>query len=436
MDVAMSAAVSKKSFVLRVGVVAVVVAVLAVATYVLLPGPRQKTVVAYFTSTTSVYAGDDVRVLGVRVGKIDSISPEGDRSKVTLSFDADQPVPADATALIVSQSLVSSRFIQLAPVYTGGPKMADKAVINEDRTAVPVEWDQIKDQLGRLATALGPEGANKDGALGAVVNSAAAALDGNGQTLHDTLTQLSQAVKTLSDGRVDLFATIRNLQVFVSALSASDKQIVEFGGRLASVSDVLAKNSTNLGNALSSLDVAVGEVERFVRENRDGLRTSVKSLADVTGVLVAKRPELEQILHSAPTALANFFNIYQPANNSLTATLAISNFQNPINFVCGAIAGIGDKSAEQEAKLCAQYLGPFLNTLKFNYPALGINPVTGVKALPGQTQLSEPGEDPVTGATPGANKPGAPGYTGVQWPTVTPPSKPGISGLLVPQGGN
>ena len=187
---------------------------------------------------------------------------------------------------------------------------------------------------------------------------------------------------------------------------------------------------------MSSLDVAVGEVERFVRENRDGLRTSVKDLADVTGVLAAKRPELEQILHSAPTALANFFNIYQPANNSLTATLAISNFQNPINFVCGAIAGIGDKSAEQEAKLCAQYLGPFLNTLKFNYPALGINPVTGVKALPGQTQLSEPGEDPVTGATPGANKPGAPGYTGVQWPTVTPPSKPGISGLLVPQGGN
>jgi ABC-type transporter Mla subunit MlaD len=62
MDVAISAAVTKKSFVVRVGVVAVVVAVLGVATYVLLPGPRQKTVVAYFTSTTSVYAGDDVRV--------------------------------------------------------------------------------------------------------------------------------------------------------------------------------------------------------------------------------------------------------------------------------------------------------------------------------------------------------------------------------------
>lgn len=426
---------TKRSSLLRVGVVVVVIAVLAAATYLLLPGPKKNTVVAYFTSTTSIYPGDDVRVLGVKVGSIDAIVPEGDRSKVTMSFAADQPVPADAKALIVAQSLVSSRFIQLAPVYTTGPMMADDAVINEDRTAVPVEWDQIKEQLGQLATALGPNGANKDGAVGDLVNSAADALDGNGQTLHDTLTQLSQAIKTLSDGRVDLFATIRNLQVFVSALAASDEQIVAFGGRLASVSDVLARNSTNLGTALANLDVAVGEVERFVRENRDGLRASVQSLADVTGVLADKRPQLEQVLHSAPTALANFFNIYQPANNALTASLAISNFQNPINFICGAIAGLGNESARQSAKLCAQYLGPFLNTLKFNYPAIGFNPVTGAKALPGQTQLSEPGLDPETGTKASATKPGAPGYTGYQLPSVTPPSQAGLSGLLVPEGG-
>ncbi|MEO9221487.1 MAG: MCE family protein, partial [Mycobacteriaceae bacterium] len=400
---------SKKSLLTRAGVVLVIVAVVVAVTYLLLPGAKKNTVVAYFTSTTGIYSGDDVKVLGVKVGTIDSITPQGDRTKVTFSFDADQPVPADAKALIVSESLVSSRFIQLAPVSNGGPKMADNAVIDEKRTAVPVEWDQIKDQLGKLATALGPQGANKDGALGDVVNSAAAALDGNGQTLHDTLTQLSQAIKTLSDGRVDLFSTIRNLQVFVSALSASNTQLVEFGGRLASVSDVLAKQSTNVGTALQSLDVAVVEVERFVRENRDGLRTSVQGLAQVTQVLADKRPQLEQVLHSAPTALANFFNIYQPANNALTASLAISNFQNPINFICGAIAGIGDAGAEQGAKLCAQYLGPFLNTLKFNYPALGFNPVTGVKGLEGQTQLSEPGLDPYTGIKPGADKPGSAG---------------------------
>jgi len=427
---------TRKSMMIRAGVLVVVVAVLAAASYLLLPGPKKNTVVAYFTSTAGIYSGDDVKVLGVKVGSIDSITPEGERSRVTLSFAADQPVPVDAKALIVSQSLVSSRFIQLAPVYTGGPKMGDHAVIDEKRTAVPVEWDQIKDQLGKLATALGPSGADKNGALGNVVNSAAAALQGNGQTLHDTLTQLSQAIKTLSDGRVDLFGTIRNLQVFVSALSASDNQLVEFGGRLASVSDVLAKNSTSLGNALSSLDVAVAEVERFVRENRDGLRTSVQNLADVTQVLADKQPQLEQVLHSAPTALANFFNIYQPANNALTATLAISNFQNPINFICGAIAGIGDQGAEQGAKLCAQYLGPFLNTLKFNYPALGINPVQGAKAEPGQTQLSEPGLDVNTGVKPSTTKPGAPGYSGVEMPSVTPPSKPGLPGLLVPRGGN
>ncbi|WP_127784446.1 MCE family protein [Rhodococcus sp. X156] len=426
---------STRSMVVRGAIIALVVAVLAAATYVLLPGTKQHTVVAYFTSTTSIYEGDDVRVLGVKVGTIDSIEPEGDRAKVTMSVDADQPVPADAKALIVAQSLVSSRFVQLAPVYDGGPVMADNAVLNEDRTAVPVEWDEIKDQLGTLATALGPNESSTTGALGETVNSAAAALDGNGQSLRQTLNQLSLAMKTLSDGRDDLFSIVRNLQVFVSALAASDRQIVEFGGRLASVSDVLAKNTTALGGALADLNIAVGDVERFVRSNRTGLSEAVSSLADVTQVLADKRPEVERILHSGPNSLANFFNIYQPGHNSLVGNLAISNFQNPVNFICGGIAGLATAAADQSAKLCVQYLAPYLNTLNFNYPALGLNPVNGYRAEPTDLQLSEPGLDVATGTLPAADKPGAPGYTGVKWPTVAEPKVPGLTGLLMPEGG-
>ncbi|WP_261560885.1 MCE family protein, partial [Frankia tisae] len=147
--------------------------------------------------------------------------------------------------------------------------------------------------------------------LGALVDAADANLRGQGQNLATTVVQLSDALKTLSDGRTDLFAVVRNLQVFVSALSASGQQIVHFNDSMASVTEVLDSNSEQIGTALTSLDVAVGDVTRFVSANRDGLDNTLRSLQTVVGELASQRDGIAQILHVAPTALSNLNNIYQ-----------------------------------------------------------------------------------------------------------------------------
>src|SRR5690606_24335606 len=74
---------------------------------------RTKTITAYFPSTRGVYEDDTVRVLGVRVGSISEIATEDGKSKVTMEVDRDVAIPADANALLVAQSLVAERFIQL-----------------------------------------------------------------------------------------------------------------------------------------------------------------------------------------------------------------------------------------------------------------------------------------------------------------------------------
>ena len=132
-------------------------AVLLVRNVVLKP----TTITAYFTSATAIYPGDQVRVAGVTVGTIKAIEPQGTRAKMTLAVDRTVSIPADAKAVMVAQNLVGARYIQLAPAYgadgtADGPTMRDGAVIDTDRTAVPVEWDQVKEQLARLATDLGP----------------------------------------------------------------------------------------------------------------------------------------------------------------------------------------------------------------------------------------------------------------------------------------
>ncbi|MFI9406142.1 MCE family protein [Nocardia sp. NPDC052316] len=377
------------------------------------------TITAYFPSTSGLYEGDEVRVLGVNVGRIDSIEPGKDQVTVRMTIDRGVDIPVDARAVIISPSLVSARFIQVAPAYVGGPKMGDGARIPLEHTAVPVEWDDIKAELSKLATTLGPVGDDTQGSFGRFVNTAADNMDGNGQKLRDTLRELSATLNTLSDGRTDLFGTIRNLQKFVDVLSASNEQIVQFGGRLASVSSVLAGTSAELGAGLDNLDTALGDVKRFLEGSGAELTEGVQRLADVTQQLVDKRPELERVLHSGPTALVNFYQIYKPAQGTLAGAVALNNTADPLSFLCGSVRALEANDSDRSADLCAQYLAPVISSLAMNYAPIMLNPATGVHAFPDQLKYSPP-------SLAGQVAPPGP-------PPVTVPD--GIAGLAIPGGG-
>src|SRR6187551_3402959 len=107
-------------------------------------------VVAYFENSNGIYVGDNVRILGVNVGRIEKIEPQPDRVKISFWYDDKYKVPAEANAAILSPTLVTSRAIQLTPVYSSGPTMRDNSVIPRERTVVPVEWDTLRKQLERI----------------------------------------------------------------------------------------------------------------------------------------------------------------------------------------------------------------------------------------------------------------------------------------------
>ena len=140
----------------RAGIAVALVALLAVGVYLVWPNRGGHKIVAYFPTAVGLYPGDDVRVVGVPVGRIDSIQPRANDVKITMTVSDDVRVPADARAIIIAPNLVSARFIQLTPAFTGGTTMADGAEIGMDRTGVPVEWDEVKEQLTALSTQLGP----------------------------------------------------------------------------------------------------------------------------------------------------------------------------------------------------------------------------------------------------------------------------------------
>jgi phospholipid/cholesterol/gamma-HCH transport system substrate-binding protein len=377
----------------RIALATTLVVVLAVAlTVVGTPwwkGIARNTYTAYFVNTNGLYTGDEVRILGVAVGTVEAIDPQPNAAKVTFSVDSQYPVPADVQAAILSPSLVSARAIQLVPAYSRGPKLADGATIPKERTAVPVEWDDLRQQLEKLTDSLQPTTPGGPSAVGEFINSAAANLRGEGDTARDTVIKLSQAVSALGDHSTDIFSTVRNLQLLVSALSSSSDLLAAFNTNLADITTVLSNSPNEVANATQGLDGAVNDLRGFVAENREGLGVTFDHLNAITTALNDSRGDVKQVLHIAPTVFQNFMNIYQPAQSAVTGILAPVNFANTVQFICSAIQAASRENWEQSSKLCVQYLAPIIKNRQYNFPPLGINPFAGASARPNEITYSE-----------------------------------------------
>ena len=317
------------------------VVLLAALGWTILRPAGQYRVTAYFAETVGLYPGSDVRVLGIPIGSITDVVPLGDRVRVEMTIDDDYDVPADADAVVLAPSLVSDRYVQFAPVYDGGPTMQDGDQVPLERTAIPVELDAVYGALDELSAALGPSGANENGALSDLIDTGAANLEGNGEALNRTLTGFSQAVETLAENRDDLFGSLDNLQTFTTALATIDAQVGQFNDNMAAVSELLASEREDLQAAVALLSDALADVAGFVRDNTTLLTTNVDRLADVTLVLVQQRAKLAEVLDVAPAALSNLARAYNPDFGTLDTRDNGLGSMNAEVVVCGALAQLG-----------------------------------------------------------------------------------------------
>lgn len=392
---------------------AVVVMVVA-AGFLALP-ERPKVVVAYFPQVKGMYVGDHVTVLGVQIGEITAIDPQRDKVRVEMEIDPDQKLPADVRAAQVAGSLVSIRAVALGPVYTGGATFPAGGTIPMSRTSVPVEWDEMKDQLVRLSTALGPNKSNKNGSLSEFLGASAKYLDGNGDNIRLTIDKLSEALSTLADNKGDLFATVRNLQVFVTALESADSDVRSFNTRLADVSDVLADNRKSLAQALEQLAAAFTEVQAFLKENRVVTTETVHEVRTVTSMLADNRQTLADLLQIAPGTVSNFHNIEDSRYPGMSGHVVLNNLADPATFLCTSLYAF---AGEAGPGLCEQVLSPVLDYFKTSPPPIGLFPPPNNGGAPGD--VVNPDGTPVVQAAPsGQSQIAQPSESGSAGPSAT-----------------
>ncbi|OBI75505.1 virulence factor Mce family protein [Mycobacterium sp. E740] len=357
------------------------------------------TVVAYFTDTLALYPGDKVQIMGVKVGAIDKIEPAGDKMKVTLHYENKYKVPANATASILNPSLVASRTIQLSPPYSGGPVMEDDAVIPLDRTQVPVEYDELRDSINKILTDLGPTPDQPRGPFGDIIESAANGFAGKGKQLNATLKNLSEALFALNEGRNDFFGVVKSLALFVNALHQSDQQFVALNDDLAKFTNSFTNTDREVANALQDLNQLLTTTRGFLDENSEVLTHDINNLSEATTAILQPEPRngLETALHVFPTLGANLMNIISPTTGGVMGLPVINNFANPLQFVCSSIQAGSRLGYQESAEMCAQYLAPILDAIKFNFPPFGVNQFTSALTLPKDIAYSEPRLQPPPG---------------------------------------
>ena len=267
------------------------------------------TVTALMADSAGLFVGNDVGVLGVPVGTVTSIEPEGTRVRVTMSIDRDQPVPADAGAVVVARSVATDRYVELTPVYHAGPRLADGAVIPEPRTRTPVDFDEVLEALNTFTTGIaGAKGTR--GAIADILKEGSEAVDGRGELFNRAITSLGGAVDSISAQRENISGTITSLDTLTATIAANQQLVRDFVTQVSRASTLLADERANFRSAMRSLSSAVALVADFAHQNRQQLVRSLDQSTDLMTSLLTRRSDLTEILRVMPVTLQNLHAIY------------------------------------------------------------------------------------------------------------------------------
>lgn len=276
-------------------------------------------VTALFTSAVGLYPGSDVQVLGVPVGTVTSVQAEGEHVRVTMELDPDQPVAANTQAVIIAPTMVSDRFVQLTkPLADKNADALDSGtVIQASRTAVPVEIDELYSGLQSLSDALGPDGANKHGALSDLITTGANNLDGQGKSLNTMIREFGKASATLDNVDTNFFGTLSNLNTLNEMLVANDTSVKQVNQQFAEVAGYLAEDRDEMGEAATNLSEAMSVLDGFISKNRTHLKSSVENLVPIAETLTKNKDSLDETVRLAPILLHNLIGSYDAKYNML-----------------------------------------------------------------------------------------------------------------------
>lgn len=291
--------------VVRIVAIVAAIAVLVGGGYAFLRPDPALTVSADFAHADGVFPGSKVAILGVSVGQVTAVEPRGAVVRVVMRLPRDTKIPATAQAWITTPSVIADHTVEFTPAFRGGPSLEPGAVIPAARTHSPIKWAELVRSLDTLLAGLGPDGLDKNGALGTALHSAATALQGNGTPFRTAVQNLAQASGVLASDTDEVGALITSLNKLVGLLAAHRSSITTLTTTVTAVAGDLNSERATISTALTQLASVLTQVAALVKTHGNAVGADLTRLNQLTGTLVAHQQDLAEILDVLPLASDN-----------------------------------------------------------------------------------------------------------------------------------
>jgi phospholipid/cholesterol/gamma-HCH transport system substrate-binding protein len=279
---------------------------------------------AVFKDTTGLYEGNDVRVLGVKVGTVTAVRPHGETVRVDMELPAGTEIPRGADAAIMQSSLVTDRYVELTPAYRRGPLLPSGTLLPLSRTRNPANLDEMVRAVDQLVVALGAPGKGRSD-VGRLLSVSARSLDGQGRFVRDALVAAQGAMDAVSGTEPDLAALTENLDSLVTALGHRDKVVRRLSGNVTDATAMLARQRGDLRAVVTELASLVQMVTRFVRDNRAELRSVLGHSDKVLTTLEQRQADMKETLDLLPLVGQNMWRAYDPRTKRLRIRIDMRN---------------------------------------------------------------------------------------------------------------
>ncbi|MGN6089980.1 MAG: MCE family protein [Actinomycetales bacterium] len=271
---------------------------------------------ARFSDVTGVQPGDDVRIAGVRVGRVEDVKVAGDgHAEVGFSVERDRRIPRSAVVVIRYRNLVGQRYLAVTEGAGDSRPLPADGLIPLSQTRPALDLTVLFNGFKPLFAALSPQDVNK--LSGEIIS----VLQGEGGNLESLLGHTASLTSALADRDQLVGDTIDNLNSVLGTLAARDDKLSDLVAQTQRFVSGLSADRQAIGDSLQGINDLAGATSDLLVQARQPLKQDVSSLGDLAATLDSSRNQkvLDSFLGFLPTKLerisrtatyGSWFNFY------------------------------------------------------------------------------------------------------------------------------
>lgn len=273
---------------------------------------------AVFNDVSRLKPGESVRVAGIRVGTVDSVSLRPDK-KVVVKFDADRNVvlTEGSRAAVRYLNLVGDRYLELLDGPGSPKRLPAGGQIPVGRTAPALDLDLLLGGLKPVTQGLNARDVN------ALTSGLLQVFQGQGGTIESLFTKTTSFSNALADNDQTVQQLIDNLNIVIGTVAQDGKQFSGAVDRLEQLVSGLSNDRDTIGSAIDALDKGTASLADLLAEARPPLSGTIAQLNRLAPILDGDRDRLDTAIQKAPK---NYRKLVRLGVNGATIAYYICQF--------------------------------------------------------------------------------------------------------------